>query len=446
METELIPLEEADLTPLEECTPCERKKRLDILYPSTHIPNYSGLEFWTIDNVVSEEECDYLCSEIEQNSTRSQVAGDGTEISQVSYTRTSSTSILYDSDPIVKKLNEKISMLVNIPEENGEELQGQVYQVGQEFKHHYDYFVDDSYYNNCLASGQRTYTFMIYLNDVEEGGETNFPNVLDNYSIKPKKGMAVVWRNSNGPGTDNAASLHAGMPVIKGKKVILTKWFRANKWDNNEDERLSKEYWANLSKKKEFRTKEDLPRLSELGFKVTKVPEKTWRLIQEVYKLLQTVKTVEMWDGIETYIHNKEGEPADLEIFNMDHCHRIKEIIQEELQPLHEEFIGYKEKIKPKWIYGIRSYKKDSILEMHTDTLETHHISSIIVVDKKVDKDWPLQIQDHNGTWHEIYTEPGDMILYESATNEHGRTQPFEGEYYRNFFTHYTLADYKLVS
>jgi hypothetical protein len=69
----------------------------------------------------------------------------------------------------------------------------------------------------------------------------------------------------------------------------------------------------------------------------------------------------------------------------------------------------------------------------------------IIIVDKKVDKDWPLDIQDHEGNWHQIYTEPGDMILYESATNLHGRTEPFEGEYYRNFFLHYTLADYKFI-
>jgi hypothetical protein len=83
---------------------------------------------------------------------------------------------------------------------------------------------------------------------------------------------------------------------------------------------------------------------------------------------------------------------------------------------------------------------------MHTDTLETHHISSIIIVDKKVNKDWPLDIQDHNGNWHKIYAEPGDMILYESAICKHGRTEPFDGEYFRNFYTHYTLADYKLVS
>jgi hypothetical protein len=129
----------------------------------------------------------------------------------------------------------------------------------------------------------------------------------------------------------------------------------------------------------------------------------------------------------------------------MDAFTRIREIISEELQPLHEEFIGHKEKLIPKWIYGIRSYKRGSILVPHTDTFTTHHISSIVIVDKEVDRDWPIDIQDHLGRWHKVYADVGEMILYESATNKHGRIEPFEGEYFRNFFLHYTLADYKFV-
>lgn len=430
-----------EVVPQEDCG-CGRKTKS--LYTRNFLLNHSNLEFFTIDNFVTEEECDYLCSLIEQNSYRSQVAGDGAQASIESEARTSHTSTLHTSDTIVDLISKRISLELNIPEENGEEMQGQIYQVGQEFKHHYDYFEGDAYYNHCLASGQRTYTFMIYLNNVEEGGETNFQK-LDNYSIKPKKGMAVVWKNSDGHGTENLAALHAGTPVIEGKKIIITKWFRANKWDSSEDARLSVEYWKDSAAKTKFKTKEDLPKLTETGFKVVKVPDNTWRLIQEAYKLLQNAKTTELWEGMENFIHDKDGKPADLEIFNMDNCFRIKEIIQEELKPIHEEFIGYKERLKPKWIYGIRSYKNGAILENHTDTVETHHVSSIIIVDKKVDKDWPLDFQDHAGNWHKVYAEPGDMILYESATCLHGRTEPFEGEYFRNFYTHYTLADYKFV-
>jgi prolyl 4-hydroxylase len=417
---------------------CSRKKHKNFLL------NNLGLEIYTIENFLTEEECDHLANHIEENSSRSQVAGYGDTASTTTEARTSSTSTLHNTDPIVADINRRISEELDVPEDKGEDMQGQIYQVGQEFRHHFDYFTGDGYTNHCLSSGQRTYTFMIYLNDVEEGGETNFSS-LENYSIKPKKGMAVIWKNSDGKGTENAAAIHAGLPVIKGKKIIITKWFRENTWNIAEDGRLAKEYHENNKSALVFKTKEDLPKLSELGFKVVKVPTNTWRLIQEAYQLLQNVKTQEVWTGMENFIHDKDGKPADLEIFNMDNCFRIKEIIIDELQPIHEEFIGNKTKLKPKWIYGIRSYKRGAILENHTDTLETHHVSSIIIVDKKVDKDWPLDIQDHTGKWHKVYAEPGDMILYESATNLHGRTEPFEGEYFRNFFTHYTLADYKFV-
>jgi len=429
-------MEEQQL-PQEDCG-CGRKK------PKNFLLNNAGLDIFTIDNFLTEEECDHLAAHIEEHSYRSQVAGHGDTASTTTDARTSSTSTLHNTDPIVAEINARMSQELNIPQENGEELQGQIYQVGQEFKHHHDYFEGDGYINHCLHSGQRTYTVMIYLNHVEEGGETNF-SALENYSITPKKGMAVVWKNSDGKGTENPASIHAGMPVIQGKKIIITKWFREKAWNIAEDSRLAAQYHQDNKAKIEFRTKEDLPKLTEIGFKVVKVPINTWRLIQEAYTLLQSVKTAELWDGMENFIHDKDGKAADLEIFNMDNCFRIKEIIQEELQPIHEEFIEHKARLKPKWIYGIRSYKNGAILENHTDTIETHHISSIIIVDKKVDKDWPLDFQDHAGNWHKVYAEPGDMILYESATCLHGRTEPFEGEYFRNFYTHYTLADYKLV-
>ena len=421
-------------------------------YTRIPVENDKNLEIFTIEDFLTDEECDHLCNLIERNNVRSTVSGTGYTQSVVSDFRTSSTATLNNGDPIVDNVDKRIAEELGVPQENGESFQGQLYEVDQQFKHHHDYFSGDSYNNHCLFSGQRTYTCMIYLNDVEEGGETDFLEI--NTTFSPKKGMAIVWKNSNGTGTENPASLHAGMPVIKGRKMIITKWYRERKWDMSEDTRLKEQFERQLAHAqakngpittgKTFRSASDLPRLSPLGFKVVKVPINTWRLIQEAYKLLENVKTEEKWEGITNFIYDKDGN-APVEIFNMDFCHRIKEIIQEELLSLHEDFIGNKEKLIPKCIYGIRSYKNGAILKNHTDTLLTHHISSIIAVDKKVDKDWPLDIQDHEGNWHKVYTEPGDMILYESATNTHGRIEPFEGEYYRNFFLHYTLADYKFI-
>ncbi len=411
-----------------------------------YVENSHGLEIFTIPHFLTDEECDHIVALTEKGSVRSSVAGTGDQANTYNEGRTSSTAMLSDTDPIVNAVNQRMYTELGIDAIYAEPTQGQIYEVGQEFRHHQDAFGQDSYHNHCLASGQRTWTFMLYLNDVEEGGETNFSTLQKTFT--PQKGMAVVWKNSDGTGTENPAALHAGLPVKKGKKVIITKWFRENPYNSAEDVRLAKEY-IEMTKPpqpvaKVFSKSEDLPRLSPLGFKVVKVPEKTFQLIKEAYELLKPTIRQENWDGITNFIHDSQGN-APVELLSMDACTRIREIIAQELQPVHEEFIENKERLVPKWIYGIRSYKRGAILEPHTDTLATHHISSIIIVDKQVDRDWPLDIQDHLGRWHKVYAEPGEMILYESATNRHGRTEPFEGDFFRNFFLHYTFADYKFV-
>lgn len=430
-------------------------------YSRKEIKNKENILLFTIDNFIKEEECDYLCTVIQKKSVRSTVAGYGDNVSIHSDSRTSSSSNISNNDPIAKIINERISAELNIPTENGESLQGQIYEVGQEFKDHTDYFTGDGYINHCLYSGQRTWTVMVYLNDVEAGGETEFK--LLGKKILPKKGMAVIWKNSDGTGKEFHAALHAGRPVKKGKKIIITKWFREHKWDMNQDLIMAKKYHDDKknetqnninitnsnkqNKLNDFIIIKDLksfPRLSEHGFKLSKVPPNTWKLIQETYSLLKTYKQKEDWSGIEEFIHDSEKNKIDVEMFNMDICPRIKEIIQSELKPMHDAFIDYKEEIEPIWIYGIRSYKNGSILKPHTDVPRTHHISSIVIVDKKVNEDWPLQIQSHDGKWHEIYTNPGDVILYESAICQHGRSTPLNGEYYRNFFTHFKLKRYKV--
>jgi prolyl 4-hydroxylase len=411
-----------------------------------YIENSHGLEMFTIPNFLTNEECEHIVRLTEASSTRSSVAGTGAQAIKYDEGRTSSTTVLLDTDPIVSQVNQKMYTELGIEAPYSEPTQGQIYEVGQEFRHHQDAFGKDAYHNHCLSSGQRTWTFMIYLNDVEEGGETDFLTLQK--TIKPVKGTAVVWKNSDGTGSENPAALHAGLPIIRGKKVIITKWFRENVFNSAEDAKLAKEYLEMTQPTriatKTFSKSEDLPRLTELGFKVVKVPEKTFQLITEAYTLLKHTVKDENWEGITNFIHDNQGN-APVEIFSMDAFTRIREIISQELQPLHEEFIGNKERLIPKWIYGIRSYKRGSVLVPHTDTFTTHHISSIVIVDKKVDRDWPIDIQDHLGRWHKVYAEVGEMILYESAINKHGRIEPFEGEYFRNFFLHYTLADYKFV-
>jgi len=70
--------------------------------------------------------------------------------------------------------------------------------------------------------GHRYMTFIIYLNDGYEGGETDFPN--KNIKIKPEKGKGVLFYNTDINGNKLNDSLHAGLPVTKGIKWIANKW------------------------------------------------------------------------------------------------------------------------------------------------------------------------------------------------------------------------------
>ncbi|CAI5510248.1 unnamed protein product [Closterium sp. Naga37s-1] len=65
------------------------------------------------------------------------------------------------------------------------ELQLVKYDVGQEYKAHYD--------GRMLPDGtlEARGTFLVYLNDGFEGGETYFPNV--GIKVKPERGKAILW-------------------------------------------------------------------------------------------------------------------------------------------------------------------------------------------------------------------------------------------------------------
>jgi|TARA_R110000803_G_scaffold196329_2_gene259623 hypothetical protein len=61
----------------------------------------------------------------------------------------------------------------------------------------------------------RAFVFSIYLNDVDEGGETEFLHFSKR--IKPKTGRIVIW-------PAGFPYVHRGNPPLKGEKYIITSW------------------------------------------------------------------------------------------------------------------------------------------------------------------------------------------------------------------------------
>ena len=150
--------------------------------------------------------------------------------------RTSSTCDLDHRHPVVAAVNDQLHALAGIPPEYGEPLQGQRYDVGEEFKAHTDYFDPDGvdWETYCAIPGQRSWTLMIYLNEPAAGGATRFLSTGKLH--QPETGKLLAWNNVRPDGTPNPETLHHGMKVRKGRKYIITKWFRERPWPWAEDE------------------------------------------------------------------------------------------------------------------------------------------------------------------------------------------------------------------
>ena len=146
------------------------------------------------------------------------------------YFRTSETCDLAANLPAVERIEAMITALSGLDPAHGEPLQGQRYAEGQEFKAHTDYFAPDGrdFTRFCSLSGNRTWTFMAYLNDVEAGGATRF-KLLDK-TFQPEAGKLLFWNNRLADGGVNHTTLHHGMKVRKGVKYVITKWYRERPW------------------------------------------------------------------------------------------------------------------------------------------------------------------------------------------------------------------------
>jgi len=202
-------------TRLTDPNKCPQARR----YPSKKV------QLYTFDNFMSSQECDAISDLICQSLRPSTIITASPESDK--YFRTSSTCDLgtLESD-LIDALDQKISRTVGIRLSYSEAAQGQFYAMGQEFKPHTDYFEpgDEIYAKQCAVKGNRTWTFMVYLSDVAKGGGTHF--IALDHVFQPKKGHALIWNNLDANGSPNHNTLHAGLRVEEGHKIIVTKWFR----------------------------------------------------------------------------------------------------------------------------------------------------------------------------------------------------------------------------
>lgn len=185
------------------------------------VPN-RRLDLFVVRDFLDPARCAQLIERIDARRRPSTIADDAGD----SRFRTSETCDLDGGDPCVAAVDDAIARLLGIPLAFAEPIQGQRYAVGQEFKPHTDTFEPSraDYFTHCAEQGNRSWTAMIYLNALEEGGATRFKAI--GKTIQPELGKLLAWNNLSPDGRPNMATMHQGMKVRRGTKYIVTKWFR----------------------------------------------------------------------------------------------------------------------------------------------------------------------------------------------------------------------------
>ena len=194
--------------------------------PGVYHVSCDKAELFALANFLSAAECSQLIGMIDEVARPSPVY-DGP--AGASY-RSSYSGDVDPEHSIVQMIERRISDLMGIEQSWGETFQGQRYMPGQEFQGHYDWFDTSAAYwqKETKVGGQRSWTAMAWLNEVEEGGETQFSRL--GISFPPQAGTLLMWNNARPDGTVNHDVLHAGMPVVRGIKYVITKWFRSRRW------------------------------------------------------------------------------------------------------------------------------------------------------------------------------------------------------------------------
>lgn len=192
-----------------------------------------------LDNFLTKQESQSLIEfGAQRGYERSQDVGeqkpDGTYDGKESVGRTSTNAWCVDEcwdDSGTQLVHARMENLLQIPKQNYEYLQLLRYEKNQFYEIHHDYIEHqiDRY------PGPRILTLFFYLNDVEEGGGTNFPKL--NLTVYPKQGRALLWPSvlDQQPLYKDFRTDHQALPVEKGIK------YGANAWVHQRD---FKKAWA----------------------------------------------------------------------------------------------------------------------------------------------------------------------------------------------------------
>jgi prolyl 4-hydroxylase len=180
-----------------------------------------------LGNVLSDEECDILVEYCNPRLTPSSVLADADGNVRPHENRTSRDAMLRRGETeTVARIEARLAALARWPVGCGEGFQVVRYDSTQEYRAHCDWLDPEvpGLRKHMETGGQRLATFILYLTEVDSGGETSFPAI--GLRIMPRKGGAVFFLNTDAQYVPDRLTLHAGSPVVSGVKFVANKWLR----------------------------------------------------------------------------------------------------------------------------------------------------------------------------------------------------------------------------
>ncbi|KAL3923061.1 MAG: hypothetical protein SGILL_001868 [Bacillariaceae sp.] len=197
------------------------------------------------------------------------------------------------------------------------------------------------------------------------------------------------------------------------------------------------------------RQPQSMMNLTETGFKKVRAPAHLKELIDDFWNTnSQSEKEQpENWAVGNTYVNSWDAPTTMVSVDDKGlrgSGAKLKEELWAALSAVAEEWT--QQELQPCSLYGIRIYHNNSIMLPHVDRLPLV-VSAMINVAQDMDEDWPLEVYDHEGYAHNVTLQPGDMLLFESASVIHGHPFPLKGRYYASIFLHFepTGREYKKV-
>jgi prolyl 4-hydroxylase len=188
-------------------------------------------DIYYIDEFIEPKQCEHLIS-IASKKVKDNPHIDWTSRVQGksnSKMRTGTTCFMeHNNDAITEAILTKICSVIEKQPDTCEPFSISKYEKGEAYNPHYDGVSHDrreTTLNFMRFGGQRQLTALMYLNEGDGLGETEFVHL--GIKVKPVKGRVLIFENTKkNTNILDEKTCHAGLPTESGEKWICNLWFR----------------------------------------------------------------------------------------------------------------------------------------------------------------------------------------------------------------------------